>query len=108
MQAAVLSDLNGTALWALFPARSRDAVDKMRRSIAGIKTPADLAARMARAINRVTPQEAETRMVSVEAIADRDRRADIRAALPPHAVLLGDPLPGYSALDRKMRSSGVN
>ncbi len=42
--------------------------------------------------------------VSEGALDDRDRRATIRAQMPAHVLMTGDPLPGQSALDKKLQS----
>ena len=39
--------------------------------------------------------------IPVWVIEDRNRRASIRLEMPANELIMGDPLPGYSALDRR-------
>jgi hypothetical protein len=50
--------------------------------------------------HRVLPQEKETARIPPEVLADRDRRRDLQPQ-DYTAEFFGDPLPGYSALDRR-------
>jgi hypothetical protein len=64
---------------------------------------------MARILNEVLPfQLSPSVRPDSLAMADRDRREELREQQSLTAGIFGDPLPGMSALDRRRRNEGAD